>query len=178
MKTLSFSAMEILPALLNRTKTQTIRPAWHEIPDMFGRKREHWKLTEEKTARFSVGDPVKFYWKQRSRFSWFCKKCGESNISHSVNGDFGRCHSCKIQGTQSEIIFDKVLGTGKITDVFKIAIMKTPSGTFFLTGKNQTDLAKRDGFNSARDMFTYFNQHHDLSSEKLFWVYRWKWNTK
>ena len=55
----SFSVIEILPSLLNKTKCQTIRP-----------------LPKNGIPRTKVGSIHKLFWKQRSKYKWFCKKCG------------------------------------------------------------------------------------------------------
>ena len=41
--------------------------------------------------------------------------------------------------------------------------------------KNINDLAKKDGFSSAEQMFSYFDKNYDLSSPREFHVYRWRW---
>ncbi len=37
------------------------------------------------------------------------------------------------------------------------------------------DLAKKDGFKSAEEMFKFFDEDYDLSIPKKFYVYRWDW---
>ena len=37
------------------------------------------------------------------------------------------------------------------------------------------DLAKRDGFVSAKEMFKTLDKMYDLSNPKQFYVYRWEW---
>ena len=36
--------------------------------------------------------------------------------------------------------------------------------------------AKKDGFESQKDMFTWFDKRYYLSEPKEFWVYRWKYS--
>jgi hypothetical protein len=82
MKVLSFSAIEILPALLNKTKIQTIRPAW------FGKWQTIKGMNGEiptvyyKTPRFKSGEEIRLEWKSRNspKGSWFCSKCGKEAI--------------------------------------------------------------------------------------------------
>lgn len=37
------------------------------------------------------------------------------------------------------------------------------------------NFTEHDGFNSAKDMFAYFDKAYDLSMPRTFHVYRWKW---
>ena len=74
MKTLNFSVLEILPSLLDKSKTQTIRPAWKEIEIKEGVKldkdrkiicrgikgKRNFEMIE-KPHRFKAGDKVKLY---------------------------------------------------------------------------------------------------------------------
>lgn len=99
MKVLSFGALEILPALLNETKTQTIRPAWGKYADIgnhvFFTGPASKKCIEEaktdsrynreeclKKPRFKPGDEIRLEWKSRNspKGSWFCSKCGKEAI--------------------------------------------------------------------------------------------------
>jgi len=60
MKIISFSTVEILPALLNKRKTQTIRPAWKawKLPlGAFTTKQDIEPIMKE--PRFKVGEKVK-----------------------------------------------------------------------------------------------------------------------
>ena len=151
MKILNFSVVEILPALLDKSKTQTIRPAF--------------KDNKEKPARFKVGEKVKLMWKQRSKRKLFCKKCGY-NCFQVKNKITEKC-----DGTT---FFKKKLGIVEITEVFKIE-MWTGNDVPLITGyklKGTYKLARRDGF---KDLFNWFHKKYDLSEPKQFWVYRWKW---
>ena len=73
MKVISFSAVEILPALLDRSKTQTLRPAWKE--DAYLRCNDISKEINPnkyfKEPRFKVGEKVKLMWKCRSPYKYF-----------------------------------------------------------------------------------------------------------
>ena len=183
MKILNFTAIEILPALLSKQKTQTIRPAWKKIkvtPDSkiisheISGKIMHDMLFPEKPPRFKVGEQVKLLWKQRSKYGWFNKKTGEGEHTLDVIFPQGKPLNC----------FEKILGTVKITEVFKIEMSKSPSGKSYmgpvddcyLSKPQYEDLAKRDGFSSAEQMFNWFDKTYDLSQPKKFYCYRWKWN--
>ncbi len=143
MKCLNFTAVEVLPSLLDKTKTQTIRPAWKNY-------------YQEKPARFKVGDKVKLYW----------------------TGSYTEWQKIKGFGLHS-----RVLGTVEIIEVFKIIFGQTTRYGWYVNDtkygvwarNNIEELAKRDGFSSAEEMFSWFDKMYDLSSPKEFWVYRWKW---
>lgn len=93
------------------------------------------------------------------------------------------------------LTFPKLLGTGTITEVFKISMVKeiTPSSILWeVCFQNQNpeaggitydqyspvveNLAKRDGFNSTEEFFNYFSKNYDLLKPLPFWVYRWTWD--
>ena len=207
MKTISFSAVEILPALLNKKKTQTIRPAWKKEwidcdpecgnPCLI----DHGSYEIPKSPRLSVGDKVRLYWEQRSKFKEFCRKCGEK-----VTRDKGvyRCVSdCFWVGNYdtippedshvSGLSFNKILGEVEITEVFEIEMVKKADehyslkafdrpGSEMLTSEFMGDktlplqmIYSKDGFKSAEDMFKWFNNQYDLSKAMPLYVYRWKW---
>lgn len=191
MKTLNFSCLEILSALLNKSKTQTIGPAWEtKILDRnykCGECGREGQLEGEydKPPCFKVGDKVKLFWKQGSKYKEFCEYCGNGFKGHRVQ------HICNESSGLKVIGFNKHLGIVEIVEVFKInlEIIKIQAlgnikRTQFLvyTNKNDLwtkekirDLAKRDGFSSAEQMFKTIDKMYDLSSSKKFWVYRWQW---
>ncbi|MFC1712708.1 hypothetical protein ACFL6S_03505 [Candidatus Poribacteria bacterium] len=143
MKIISFGAVEILPALLDKSKTQTIRPAWKNIPDPDVKDAANYVLkgqqlfTGAKTfyilrkPRFSVGEEVKLVWKQRSRYKWFH---WSGDTKESCNAGFmtrkealAWTHNKKglppvnSQGESNDcLVFPKLLGYGEITEVFEI----------------------------------------------------------
>lgn len=204
MKIINFSVVEILPHLLNKTKTQTIRPAWKEelgnpladqdIISVNTRYKEiPYKKWNEKPPRFKVGDHVQLYWKQRGKYKWFCQACGVPAKED------GSKISCEHHGYDT---FNKLLGTAKITEVFKIEMYKTYF-KYQVTGKGQwlscddeydlKQFAKRDGFRdgvipikagvsgsyfvetAVEQMFKTIDKMYDLSSPKTFYIYRWVW---
>src|SRR3990167_11483451 len=76
-KILNFTVKDILPALLSKAKTQTIRPAWHNKLVYVENGKP-----KEKPPRFKVGGNVKLLWNQRSKYKQFCKNCGNHKTSH------------------------------------------------------------------------------------------------
>lgn len=194
MKVLNFTATEILPALLDKSKVQTIRPAWKDnlkcfwcddiVKDLISHsKKKHPKLSArsydllDKPPRFKVKETVKLYWNQRSKHKTFCTICGKHGgpRKHEDSGD----------------LFNKHLGTVEITEVFKIEIKKryissvdnwdiityehNSNVPVLISNSLEKDLAKRDGFKNAEQMFTYFDKAYDLSKAKEFYVYRFRW---
>ena len=170
-KVINFTAIEILPSLLNKSKTQTIR------------------LVKSDKPRFKINQSISLYWNQRSKYSYFCRKCGSAFSTEKSYGDYGTCKcGTKIEGRyianhviaetlKYSVCFDKLLGTGTITEVFKIE-MWTGNDVPLVTGysrKQSEELAKMDGFKDYKSFFEYFSQK-GLSKPKQFWVYRWKWD--
>ena len=189
-RVLSFSAIEILRALLNKTKTQTIRPvkqyqkgvvvAHDDIQGDIYRTE-----IKDKPPRFKVGETVRLEWKSRNspKGSYFCCNCGRKTTGKNDEWDN---EMCPVHGSCDA--FEKILGYGKITEVFKIQLsnralecgiiengklMMLPPGPFGF-GQYFTELAKRDGFTDAETMFSWFDSHYDLKTPKTFWVYRWR----
>jgi hypothetical protein len=198
-KILNFSCVEILPALLGRSKTQTIRPAWKvkdlgEDKDMpFGIRLEG---TYEKPARFKVGEKIQIAWKSRGtpKGQIFCWHHGNPFKSVIGSGqDLGIAKPCgcimssmlmkaildkSANGLYQGLTFPKVLGTAEIVEVFKIKLGKTEGELPWYSNYDSAlleQIAKKDGFEDAEEMFKWFDEHYNLSSPKEFWVYRWKW---
>ncbi len=140
MKTISFSATEVLPALLNGSKKQTIRPAWKICGECFGTKNtcaDNDNPTTcddcdddgfiEKPQRFGIGDSAKLFWQQRSQSKKFCKICGMKTIHKNhlyIQPRKKRYIACVDNNNQKpdENWFNKFLRTTKVTEVFKISI--------------------------------------------------------
>ena len=157
MKAINFSVKEILPSLLNKTKQQTIRPAWNDIPmdiivsdkveglsfmtkdqiqkfkveDIISKQTHIWQIS--KPPRFKVGEKVKLYWNQISKHTTFCTFCGKgcTKVSDIVSDHY----DCVRENAKT---FDKLLGTVEITEVFKIEMCK--SGTLSLATENNDAL--------------------------------------
>lgn len=200
MKVLSFSGSDevylkyILPALLNTfitkdktkpVKTTTIRPAWKtvrfsEFNDDLSKKKggRHLDVERIKEPRFNVGEPVRLEWKSRNspKGSYFCCNCGRKTTGKNDEWDN---EMCPVHGSCDA--FEKILGYGKITEVFKIEMRKdqTQSDGYGVKRLDRTlecfkDLWERDGFTDAETMFSWFDSHYDLKTPKTFWVYRWR----
>jgi hypothetical protein len=194
MKTISFSAVEILPSLLDHSKTQTIQPI--KVYEYYeGKPFITEKYPNPKTSRFKVGDQVQLLWKMRTspKDSWFCSKCGvcyNMGIPREMEDCeivgpviLNPCSQCKVKTT----LFPKILGTVEITEVFQIEMSRDGTISEIIPERNGgllltmpqihdfNDIWKRDVFKSAEDMFRYFDEHYDLSSPKTFEVRRWKW---
>jgi len=180
MKILNFTAVEILPALLNENKNQTIRPAWKK-PE-FARgicingspkyDSNGGNPIIEKLPRFSVSEKITLMWNQRSPHKVFCSNCG---------GPFLKCR-CEKRGIA--LSFRKELGKSVITEVFKIEIGRDTEalkpywvniGKILQQADFVEDLPKKDGFRTSGHMFEWFNERYNLTRPKPFWVYRWRW---
>lgn len=146
MKTINFSAVEILPALLDKSKTQTIRKAkpldeWEceEVGTrVLGKEmkiKEKYepgtKSCKYKPPRFKVGEKARLYWKQRSQYMIFCKYCGAGIIAKSP--DFYYTCGCKQKFIKD--CFNKILGESEITEVFEIEIGYF-KGSQYIDGKD------------------------------------------
>jgi len=191
MKVLSFSAVEILPSLLDKSKTQTIR-LLKKIPYPIGSSITG--TTSVKSVytkpRFKVGEKVKLMWNQRSKYKWFCAVCGKGLISKNGKDYF---HKSKIEYASENCYgwyaFPKNLGEVEITSVFEIEMGKDEDGYSIckLAGKfkgedtcitwngQSNDFSIRDGFKSAYEMFVWFDKKYDLSQPRRFCVYRFRW---
>lgn len=168
MKIINFTAVEILPKLLSKEKTQTIRPVWNKDKPYL-----------------KVGDKVQIMWNQRSKFKWFNRYTGKGTGLKSGNKSLPIFE-----------FITKQLGTAEITQVFKIEMYEDGDFTTYPCGygvmkidnegkwikrmdlwdiKLADRFAKRDGFKSIRDMFNWFDKQYSLDKPKQFYVYRWVW---
>lgn len=154
MKVLNFSCVEILPSLLDKTKTQTIRPAWKEViivgrgmgksgSTFFGLRGNDSSTIIEKPPRFKVGEEVKLMWNQRSKYQWFCRECG-GGIDGYVTAFEGvnvfrhnGLHECIMKNQVNDFldlvfsdnsVFNKTLGTAEIIEVKKITMWRHSIG--------------------------------------------------
>ena len=190
MKVISFSAVEILPALLDRSKTQTLRPAWKE--DAYLRCNDISKEINPnkyfKEPRFKVGEKVKLMWKCRSPYKYFSPDDGRGVLKLKDGATWVYEPMIKVSN-----LFEKTLGTGTITEVFEIEMAGhwfdnypedgPPSELSFNPCRVDTEycpdrneLAELDGFGDYVDMFEYFDKAYGLDSPKRFYVYRWRWD--
>ena len=147
MKILNFTAVDVLPALLDKTKLQTIRPAWKKenCDILVGNFPPHGNLYEvkdkliEKPSRFKVADKVRILWNQRSKHKHFCRECGEgidgyiTEYGNTKVFRIDRLHECTKERHVEDFldlvfydnsVFNKHLGNAEITEVFKIKLSK------------------------------------------------------
>lgn len=174
---MNFTAKQILPALLAKTKVQTIRNAMDK------------KTGKLKDPKFEVGELVKVYWCQRGKAKWFSTETGNPWIDDVMGFR---------EGAGSTKMFHKELGIIKITDVFRISMQRHDEAGLNRWTINAPDsswkkkdlivsvtpeqndmrlfeLAKLDGFESEASMFNWFHKQYGLNEGKHFWVYRFKW---
>jgi len=195
MKIISFSCVEKLPALLRwrdeKLEWQTIRPAWKECRC----KGEGYSLVLdqgtvpatcnchngflEKPPRFKVCENVQLMWKQRSGYLQFCSICG---CGGSARDEIPYLPDIPCQDDGNMNWFPKLLGTGPVTEIFKIEMdfdNHGRHGISFPKGHKTDgvmDLAMRDGFDPAKEFSEYFNKNYDLSTPKPFYCYRGGWD--
>lgn len=163
---MNFTAKEVLPSLLDKSKTQTMRKAWH---DSFSKRQGITDKTWPKDAKFKVGDEVPIVWDEESDEIWFNKESGEPRIPGIP--------------ALAESYFNKNIGKIKITEVFKVKIgyerlHKKADIAYFVEGMihcSYEDFSKRDGFSSLEDMFVCLHRIYNLFEPRDFWVYRWEW---
>jgi len=80
-KIINFTAKQVLPSLLDKSKTQTIRQVKYKKVEV----NADCFFTEEKPPRFVVGEEVKLLWNQRSRYKFFCRTCGKEIVSTAMD---------------------------------------------------------------------------------------------
>jgi len=193
---INFTAIEILPALLDKSKTQTIRPLfkieWLKRNPLKPQDKEG--VMHKKEPRFKVGDKAKLYWKMRSKDWWHCA-CGKFSIqsskiakeAHTLPPLAATTHSIAC----SNKIFPKLLGEVEIIEVFEIKMSHLPENGWRMSMPNLKighdidtqennikfiqDIFQKDGFKELMQFFTWFDKKYNLSTPKRFAVYRWKW---
>lgn len=238
MKQINFTATEILPSLLDKSKTQTIRQVKYKLPndDTFEvtgasievlSQKEDGKgniivdtkikgdlVVEEKPAKFKVGDVVEMVttlvvdWSHLDSVEKFDdvigdyeKKLIDLPLFIKISPKLIDEESCRFQGLTKEkykamlkestnsLIFkgkNVTLGNfysfGKveIIAVFQIEMRRDKEdGNYHIWKGNKPYhkrmLAEEEGFSSAEEMFSYFNENYDLSTPKKFWCYKYRW---
>ena len=194
---------QVLPALLDRNKGSSIRPLWKEVKvidklnlESVGMTRDMKNLQVQGTIEKShkefiykkpcrkVGEQVQIMWKQRSspKGSWFCSKCGKQIECYKSKDMTKFSYLFKCEHSKYRQMFPKILGTVEITEVFETWI-EDVGREFLITQINpqrnrcldNKEIALKDGFRSAEDMFSWFNKEYDLSQPRRFAVYRWRW---
>lgn len=173
MNTLNFNVKEKLQSLLDKSCTQTLRPAWKlEWQDDYTHGEHiNCEVKVEKPSNFPIGEKFKLVWNKESKYEWFCKSHGlpakdwvnaEEDDEDELCGD-SLCRLNMKSFNEFRYFFNKLLGTGTATECFKIEIAKSDEarykkygygwevGKCFATFPNEiketvTYLAKRDGF--------------------------------
>ena len=171
MKIINFTVKQVLPALLDKSKNQTIRKAWKTMTGI----RTLEGLDVDIPARYQVGEQVQLMWNQRSQHKYFRKDNGKAVPIHDFKEGMNQL--------LDDNLFPKKLGEAEIKKVFKIIMGRDELGYFIWRAGLKTweenelnvKLAKRDGFKSAEQLFKFFDKTHDLSIPKHFWCYRWVW---
>ena len=138
-------------------------------------------IVVETKPRLKVGDEVKLYWEQTSKAKTFCSVGG-----HEIRDGAFTC-TC-VFPISKPLWFDKLLGKCKIVEVFEITMILGGSSKdtpiyfkgeskhgIYYGSEEMEDLAKRDGFKSAKEMFEWFDKTYDLSQPRRFAVYRWEY---
>ncbi len=194
MKQMNFNAIEVLPSLLDKSCSQTIRKAW----DVVAEHKPYYN--KPKPPKYKVGEVVELVWDKDSKCEvCFCKRTGMPLLD-----DCGMCVDCVGTEEYRETMvfcdsFNKHLGKVKITEVFKIEMQIIDSSVYNiyfpdhhlncggLKESNIINLAKRDGFRdigglsagnlptAIEQMFKYLDKMYDLSQPKEFYVYRFNW---
>ncbi len=110
---------QVLPGLLKRTKTQTIRPLF-ERTEIRGEGKVPTKIIPKPNLK--VGDITTFYWKMRSspKDSQFCSVCGTVLSQRHLDSKDKKCFA---YGRKYRP-FPKLLGKVEITEVFEIELWK------------------------------------------------------
>ena len=154
MKILNFTVVEILPSLLDKSKTQTIRPAWKkptkkEIEEINKPRKYKSALikihTFEKSPRFKVSEKVMLVWNQRSKYKIFCAMCGKAVTDYENKIEYENFMGLDFDKQSKEVkldilknapriiktncgcnqyIFNKILGIVEITEVFEIKLSR------------------------------------------------------
>ena len=148
MKIINITCVEKLQSLLDKSCSQTIRPAWNNsftkdaisfvrAPTVLASKLN--PLVIEKPPKFKVKEKVKLMWNQRSKYDWFCRDCGEGIDGYITkyrgtnvfrhNG----LHDCFKKNQHPDFldlifsdnsVFNKLLGTAEINEILKINMGK------------------------------------------------------
>jgi len=196
MEVLNFTEKKILPSLLDKSKTQTIRKAWEITNDekLFKYKLKEAKpipILQDKPARFKIGEKVKVVWNyEKYPFMCICDPLNKNGLSNKCLQEHG--HN----------IFSTDIGVVGMTEVFKITMgLGNAKGNLpvpyydFEDGSrayvnvvdklnlspeldkinNAKNLFRRDGFKSGREMFKTIDDLYGLSEPKDFHGYRWVW---
>lgn len=149
-KILSFSVVEILPKLLSKEKTTTVR-------------------LDKGKPRFKPGEQVKVVWKQMSPHKYFSTQTGKPWIKEILDWKEGHFSG----------YFKKEMGIIEITSVEKIEMkIADNSGLVMLKSDTILDpymLARTDGFHDFNQFSECFRNFYDLKEWTPMYVYFFKW---
>jgi len=158
-------------------KNQTIRKAWRDIKqrgviDVVGISGEKFGkiVTKQyiKPPPHKVGEELELQWDRDNKDKVFCKVCGngENHKNHILTQlifgvqQYSACVDFKNM-VPYQNWFNKTLGIVKVTAVFKIEMNNqeiianelNSNVPILLDTSVKNDLAKRDGFKTAKDLF-------------------------
>ena len=175
MQQIKFNNPKILKALLDKTKTTTIRKAWkYKTLEKVENKMLYSNETIDKPCKYKVGEIVEVVWKKDSCHKYFKKDTGEAVFLEN----FG----LGMSEILDDNLFNKNLGKIKITKIEKIWIKKHIVDGYFISDREDTQryylgsnwierLSKSEGFKSPEEMFKFLEEYaRDLSEAKPFWL--------
>lgn len=186
---MNHNCTEVLPSLLNKTKTSTMRKAWKKdlsnpwadedlIEVNYRTKTVPFKEDNKKPPKYKVGDKVRMAWTGEQKE---VLKYWDIPIPH---------HSAKtgrIEFDREGNITKVILGTVEILEVQEIEIGKEtvrpqddePFEFCYASINdeeiNTIELAKSEGFKNPEEMFDWFDKKYNLDAPKRFWRYVFKW---
>ena len=185
---MNFTAVEILPALLNKTKVCTTRKAFKieiEIIDVMNGQPVEKENIVERPSKYQTGDIVNAVWDKDSESNYFNSKNGKEIIGFK---DAILRLEKEINNGEGKGFFYKTLGKVRIKSVEKIKISKDTSGLhkpkYFISVQDsdgefndilEKPFAKKEGFESVEIMFRWFEKYADLTTGKEFWTYSLEW---
>jgi len=191
MREIKVSFPELLPSLVNKTKTTTIRKAYftaQEANKYTNNKPYPKLLPPEKICKYEVGETCEFVWTGDMNFCYGCGRSTASKVQKYGEPIPTTC-GCKRYIEGSSCVTTKTfldnpaalnLGKVKITKVEKIQIGKLPDGSYFILDDEPKmsffELSDMEGFESPDQMFGRLETYSSgLEEPKPFWLISWKW---
>lgn len=168
MKQINFTCKEILPSLLDKSKKSTIRKAWVSDKQMcffHTTEKDDCNLCDGKgikPAKHKVGDVVELTIPLEILEKYLLNEF--LNSGWKKKGDY--VISTKIKITESFMV--------EMNKKYINPLSPEPFGRY-LTKREANIFAKKEGFKSAKEMFTCIDKIYDLSQPRKFWCYRWRW---
>lgn len=193
-RVISFSEVDFVRKILQKTKNQTIRPIKYiccqcgkvrnenKIPIRKRYKCEHCGIISPmilKQPIHKVGDTVKLSYKSRGypKDTWFCDGCG---VPYVLGTDVNKPqeYSPQLCCHKKTNLFPKHFATAKIVEVFQIELIRYDicKNGKPLNFEDKEEIAVRDGFNtpSLENLYSWFDKRYDLSVPRRFAVYRFE----